>query len=133
MRSFFLLSLMLNFLALQIYAQDSVSEAQPTATPTQFTSLTPAMSSSSVASYFSALATSEPIQPGNGPAAGDVGSAAGSSIGDSDAGAAGNSSGSFTISSGGIIAIITVAVCVVIFGSAFPDTPELQRRWLTVE
>lgn len=76
------------------------------------------MSSSSVASYFSSLATSAPIQPGSGPAAGDAGSSAGSSTGDSDQGAAGPDSGSITISRGGIIAIIVVVVCVVIFGIA---------------
>jgi hypothetical protein len=127
-----LLSLMLNFLVLKTNAQDSISSAQA-ATATTY-SLSPAMSSSSVASYFSSLATSAPIQPGNGPSAGDAGSSAGSSAGDSDEGAAGPDSGSITISRGGIIAIIVVVVCVVIFGSTFAPYPkELQNRWLTFE
>jgi hypothetical protein len=120
MRSFFLLSLMLNFLVLNARAQDSVSSVQPTST-ISYTSLSPAMSSSSVASYFSSLATSAPIQPGSGPSAGDAGSSAGSSTGDTDAGASGPDSGSITISKGGIIAIIVVVVCVVIFGSMSPQ------------
>lgn len=113
-----MLSLMLNFLFLKVQAQDS--SAQPTSTQS-YASLSPAMSSSSVASYFSSLATSAPVQPGSGPSAGDAGSSAGSSTGDSDAGASGSSSGSITISKGGIIAIIIAVVCVVIFGSEYPN------------
>lgn len=118
MRSLFLLSWMLNFLFLKTNAQDSISSAQAAATTTSY-SLNPAMSSSSVASYFSSLATSAPIQPGSGPSAGDAGSSAGSSTGDSNEGAAGPDSGSITISRGGIIAIIVVVVCVVVFGGMF--------------
>ena len=118
MRGLFLLSLMLSFLSLRTNAQDYISSASVAATTSY--SLSPAMSSSSVASYFSALATSAPIQPGSGPVAGDAGSSPGSSAGDSDAGAAGPDSGSFTISRGGIIAIIVIVVCVVMLGSTWP-------------
>ena len=118
----FLFSLVLNLLISKrlVLAQDPASASSTVPIATSSTSLTPAMSSSSVASYFSALATSVPIQPGNGPSAGDAGSSAASSTGDSDAGAAGSSSGSITISKGGMVAIIIVVVCVVIFGSAYP-------------
>ncbi|TVY83663.1 hypothetical protein LSUE1_G002886 [Lachnellula suecica] len=112
MRAIFLLSLLESLFFLLVTAQDSTTAFQPT--PTTFVSLTPAMSSSSVLSVFSSLATSAPEQPGDGPSAGDVGSTAGS--GDSEAGAAGPDSGSFTLSRGGIIAIIVVASFVCIFG-----------------
>ena len=117
MRAFFFLSSALSFLFLnQALAQDSSTSSQPPATST-FVSLTPAMSSSSVASYFSAIATSAPQQPGSGPSAGDVGSSSGSNGADSEAGASGGSSGSIEISRGGIIAIIVCVSVVVIFGS----------------
>lgn len=115
MRTLFLFSLLLNLLCLTVQAQDSISSAQPSSATHQV-SLSPAMSSSSVASYFSSLATSAPIQPGAGPSAGDAGSSASSGTGDSEAGASGSSSGSITLSRGGIIAIIVVVVCVVLFG-----------------
>jgi len=73
------------------------------------------MSSSSVASYFSSLATSEPVAP-NGPNAGDAGSSAGSATGDSDAGASGDSHGGVTLSNGAMAAIIVVVVVVCVFG-----------------
>jgi hypothetical protein len=78
--------------------------------------LTPAMSSSSVASFFSALATTEPTAP-DGPAAGDAGSSAGSSGADSDAGASGTSAGSVQMSTGVMVAIIVAVVGVCLFGS----------------
>lgn len=52
-----------------------------------------------------------------GPDPGDVGSSPGS--GDSIAGAAGTDNGSISISRGGIIAIIIVAVSVCVLGSKF--------------
>ncbi|PBP25674.1 hypothetical protein BUE80_DR003410 [Diplocarpon rosae] len=73
------------------------------------------MSASSVASVFSALATSVSQQPGNGPAAGDAGSSA--STGDTDAGASGADHGSISISRGGVIAIIVVAVFICVLGA----------------
>ncbi|PQE21466.1 hypothetical protein CJF30_00008315 [Rutstroemia sp. NJR-2017a BBW] len=73
------------------------------------------MSSSSVASFFSALATAEPAAP-DGPAAGDAGSSAGSSGADSDAGASGTSSGSVQMSTGVMVAIIVAVVGVCLFG-----------------
>jgi len=118
MRTILCLSLSLNFLFLKvIFAQDSsssgITSAPPSAT-TAFVSLTPAMSSSSVASFFSALATTAPEQPGGDPAAGDVSSSPGA--GDTDAGAAGPDSGSINISKGGVIAIVVCVVFVVIVG-----------------
>ncbi|KAH8816195.1 hypothetical protein F5884DRAFT_663743 [Xylogone sp. PMI_703] len=74
------------------------------------------MSSASVASFFSALATTEPIQPGDGPAPGDAASGGGGSVVDSDAGASGSDSGGINLSKGGLIAIIIVIVFVVILG-----------------
>lgn len=100
------------FLASEGHAQST------TATPTAATtSLTPAMSSSSVAAFFSALATTAPQQPGSGSQAGDAGSA--NSGVNSAAGAAGSDTGSITLSRGAIIAIVIVVSCVVIFGSKF--------------
>lgn len=116
MRTILLLSLMLNFLFHKAIAQDSISSSQAAATTT-FVSLTPEMSASSVSSYFSALATSAPEQPGNGPSAGDAASAPGSSAADSIAGASGPDSGSITLPRGGIIALIVCVVGVCIFGS----------------
>lgn len=72
------------------------------------------MSASASSSLYAALASSTPQQPGDGPSAGDVGSTAGT--GDTNAGAQGNSSSSITISKGGIIALIVVAVTVCIIG-----------------
>jgi hypothetical protein len=65
MRTILLLSLLVNFLFLQATAQDSITSSDPSS-PTSSVSLTPAMSSSSVAAQFSALATSAPQQPGDG-------------------------------------------------------------------
>jgi len=91
-------------------------DAQETSTaPTTTTSLTPAMSSASVAAFFSALATTAPQQPGNGEPAGDAGSVS-TPGGDSDAGASGTDSESITLSRGAIIAIIVIVVSVIIFG-----------------
>ncbi|APA08534.1 hypothetical protein sscle_04g033040 [Sclerotinia sclerotiorum 1980 UF-70] len=73
------------------------------------------MSSSSVASFFSALATSEPSAP-NDPSAGDAASSAGSNGVDSDAGASGTSSGGVQLSTGALIAIIVAIIGVCIFG-----------------
>lgn len=115
MRSILLLSLTLNFLFLKVIAQNSVTSS-PAAATTSYVSLTPEMSASSVSSYFAALATSAPQQPGDDPSAGDASST--SSAGDSDAGAAGSDSGSITISKGGIIAIIVCVSFVVLFGIA---------------
>ena len=65
MRTILLLSLLLNFLFfLQATAQESITSSDPT--PTSSVSLTPEMSSSSVAAQFSSLATSAPQQPGDG-------------------------------------------------------------------
>lgn len=137
MRTILLLSLMLNFFALKVIAQDSISSSQspeqesvtsaPPSATTSFVSLTPEMSASSVSSLFSALATATPEQPGSGPSAGDAGSTAGS--GGSDAGASGSDSGSFTLSKGGIIAIIVVVVFVVLFGSEL--NPEVRAEGCT--
>jgi len=124
MRTILLLSLTLNLLCLlvqKVVAQDSSSSAssapsvtsQPPAS-TSFVSQTPEMSASSVSSFFNALATSVPQQPGDDPAPGDAGSSAGA--GDTDAGAAGSDSGSITVSRGGMIAIIVCVVFVVVFG-----------------
>jgi hypothetical protein len=116
MRTILLLSLTLNFLFLKVVlAQDFSTISAPPSATTSFVSLTPEMSSSSVASFFSALATTAPQQPGGDPGAGDVSSSPGQ--GDTDAGASGSDSGSITISKGGIIAIIVCVVFVVIFGS----------------
>jgi len=109
-----LLNLMLHLFFLKTIAQQSPSPIETTTS----VSLTPEMSASSVASYYSSLATSAPIQPGSGPSAGDAGSSAGSSAGDSDAGASGSDSGSITLSKGGIIAIIVIVVFVLVFGIA---------------
>lgn len=115
MRTFLLLlSLTLIVFFSKVIAQDPVTSA-PAPAVTTFVSLTPEMSASSVSSYFSALATSAPQQPGDGPSAGDAGSSAGA--GDSDAGASGSDSGSITVSRGGIIAIVVCVSFVVIFGS----------------
>ncbi|KAB8293830.1 hypothetical protein EYC80_009311 [Monilinia laxa] len=73
------------------------------------------MSSSSVASFFSALATSEPSAPGD-PSAGDAASSVGSNGADSDAGASGTSSGSVQLSNGAMIAIIIAVIGVCLFG-----------------
>jgi hypothetical protein len=108
------LGLMLSVFFLQVIAQDSIISSPPSAT-TSFVSLTPEMSASSVSSFFNALATTIPQQPGDDPAAGDVSSSPGP--GDGDAGAAGTDSGSINISKGGIIAIIVCVVFVVAFGS----------------
>ncbi|KAM3066155.1 hypothetical protein ACMFMG_010504 [Clarireedia jacksonii] len=90
--------------------------AVPTPSPTSSSiELTPAMSSSSVASFFSALATTEPAAP-DGPAAGDAGSSASSPGADSDAGASGTSSGSVQMSTGVMVAIIVAVVGVCLFG-----------------
>ena len=129
MKTILLLSLMLHFFLHKVIAQDSISSSQAAATTT-FVSLTPEMSSSSVSSYFSSLATSAPEQPGNGPSAGDVGSSAGTSAGDSNAGAAGPDSGSITLSKGGIIAIIVCVVFVIIFGSESSFQQSLVRETL---
>ncbi|XMA09371.1 hypothetical protein WAI453_002162 [Rhynchosporium graminicola] len=123
MKSILLLNLFLRFLfPLIVAAQDSLSSTEisppartTTTAPTSTISQTPEMVSSSVASVFSALATSAPTQPGDGPAAGDAGSSPTS--GDSTAGAAGADHGSIAISKGGIVAIIVVAVSVCIFGA----------------
>jgi len=76
MKSFILLSLMLNFILFFRFttAQDQTesSPSFPSNTPAATTtsppsvSLTPEMSASSVSSYFSSLATTAPEQPGNG-------------------------------------------------------------------
>ncbi|QSZ36145.1 hypothetical protein DSL72_007270 [Monilinia vaccinii-corymbosi] len=71
------------------------------------------MSSSSVAAFFSALATSEPSAPGN-PSAGDAASSG--SGPDSDAGASGTSNGSVQLSNGAMIAIIVAVIGVCLFG-----------------
>lgn len=97
----------------KITAQSTISP-QSTATATPI-SLTPAMSSSSVASLFSALATTTPQQSGGGAAPGDS-SDSGSGV-DSDAGASGGSSGGIQLSKAGLIAVIVVIVAVVVFGS----------------
>ncbi|KAI9054352.1 hypothetical protein LZ554_001515 [Drepanopeziza brunnea f. sp. 'monogermtubi'] len=83
--------------------------------PTIPVSMTPEMSAASVSSVFYALKTSAPQQPGNGPVAGDAGSSASTS--DSNAGASGSDGGSVSISRGGIIAIIAIAVSVCIIGA----------------
>ncbi|KAL3422087.1 hypothetical protein PVAG01_06242 [Phlyctema vagabunda] len=118
MRATLLFSLMLNFLFLhQVAAQTQSITANPTLTT--FISITPEMSSSSVASFFSALATSVPQQPGEGPSAGDVGSANDGSTADSDAGASGGGSdGGIELSRGGIIAIVVVVASIVLIGIA---------------
>ncbi|ESZ96745.1 hypothetical protein SBOR_2889 [Sclerotinia borealis F-4128] len=72
------------------------------------------MSSSSVASFFSALATSEPSAPD--PSAGDAASSGGSDAVNSDAGASGTSSGSVQLSNGVMIAIIIAVIGVCLFG-----------------
>jgi hypothetical protein len=113
MRTVVLFSLVLHFLFWKTIAQNPISSSA-----TATVSLTPAMSSSSVASYYSSLATSAPIQPGTGPSAGDAGSSGGTSVGDSDAGASGSDSGSITLSQGGMIAIIVMVVAVSLFGIA---------------
>ncbi|RDL37076.1 Uncharacterized protein BP5553_04509 [Venustampulla echinocandica] len=114
MRTILLLSVLLNLFFLRVAAQNtnSITSSQPT--PTSSVSLTPEMSASAASSLFSTLATSVPQQPGEGPAPGDAGSSAGN--GDSTAGAAGPDSGSITLSKGGIIAIIVIAVSVCVFG-----------------
>jgi hypothetical protein len=58
----------------QVLAQDSSTTSAP-APASATTSLTPEMSASSVSSFFAALATATPQQGGDGPTAGDVGSA----------------------------------------------------------
>lgn len=110
MKTFFLLGLTLYSLFSFATAQDST---QPTATIKRMSSLTPSASASAVSSFFSALATVTPQQPGD-PSAGDVSSTAGS--GDSNAGAAGQDTGSIGLSKGVIIAIIVVACSVCLFG-----------------
>ena len=115
MNSFLLFSLLLNgfYFTTRVTAQDSTSSASLPA-PTTFVYITPEMSASSVSSFFNALATATPEQPGE-PLAGDVGSTAGA--GDSDAGAAGKESGSITISTTGIIAIAVCVSVIALFGS----------------
>lgn len=54
-----------------------------------------------------------------GPEPGDVGSS--SSSVDSNAGASGSDGGSFSLSRGGVIAIIVVATFVCVFGGKFPQ------------
>jgi len=116
MNSLLLFSLLLNlfYFTTNVAAQEFTSSASLPA-PTTFVYITPEMSASSVSSFFNALATATPQQPGDGPVAGDVGSTAG--VGDSDAGAAGNESGSITISTTGIIAIVVCVSVVALFGS----------------
>ena len=113
---FLLFSCLLNgvLFITKVIAQDSSTTASPS-TPTTFVYITPEMSASSVASFFNALSTATPEQPGEGALAGDVGSSAGA--GDSDAGAAGSESGSITISTTGIIAIVVCVSVVALFGS----------------
>ncbi|RFU35151.1 hypothetical protein B7463_g1230, partial [Scytalidium lignicola] len=96
----------------------SAQNSDPAATTPTSTAvvLTPAMSSASVASFFSSLATTAPQQPGNGPAPGDAASAGGDSSVDSDAGASGSDSGGISLSRGGLIAMIVVIVFVVLLG-----------------
>ncbi|CAL3962478.1 hypothetical protein PZA11_000373 [Diplocarpon coronariae] len=106
--------LLLQFLFSLVTGQGSIT-SQPSPSTTSLVSLTPEMSASSVASVFSALATSGSQQPGNGPVAGDAGSSA--STGDTDAGARGADRGSIAISRGGIIAIIVVAVFICVLGT----------------
>ena len=104
----------------KVQAQDSTSSfttitSGPAAVPTTFISITPEMSASSVSSFFNALATNTPQQPGDGAIAGDVASTPGA--GDSDAGAQGSDDGSITISKNGLIAIIVVVSIVAFIGS----------------
>jgi len=130
MKSFVLFAFLFNFLywPALVRAQDSDSvtsssasvvdtaaaTTQAPAATSSSVSLTPEMSASSVSSYFESLATATPQQPGDGPSAGDVGSTAGA--GDSEAGASGGSSGGFTLSRGGLIAIIVCISVVVLLG-----------------
>jgi hypothetical protein len=65
MRTILLLSLTLQFFFHISTAQDSIS-SPPSAATTSSVSVTPEMSASSVSSFFSALATASPQQPGNG-------------------------------------------------------------------
>ncbi|CAG8951205.1 hypothetical protein HYFRA_00007952 [Hymenoscyphus fraxineus] len=113
MKSFLLISFLLNFLLLNATAQDFITTAKPTATSSVV--LTPEMSASAASSFFSSLATTAPQQPGEA-LPGDAGSNAGA--GDSAAGAAGHDAGSITLSRGAIIAIIVIASMVCIFGIA---------------
>jgi hypothetical protein len=137
MRASLHFSLMLFFFFDIATSQNPFSSQVPAATTTSTVSLTPEMSASAVSSLYSVLATSSPQQPGNGgcecvwrqyrsdqtaniwpgPSAGDVGSSAGTSTGDTDAGASGPSSGSIELSRGAIIAIIVCAVSVCLLGS----------------
>lgn len=117
MNRIFVLSALLSLLlSTHVSAQDTSSiTSAPSSLPTTFISITPEMSASSVSSFFNALATATPLQPGDGALPGDVGSAP--AAGDSDAGAEGNDDNSLTISREGIIAIIVVCSVVVLFGS----------------
>ena len=130
MRSYLCPSLVLTlFFCIPAIAQNSVfttTTIAPSAATTSYDSLTPAMSSSSVASYFAALATSAPQQPNDDPSAGDVGSSAGA--GDSDAGASGSSSGTLEISKNGLIALIVCVSFVVLFGSKSTVPQQFRNR-----
>ncbi|KAF5869129.1 uncharacterized protein Bfra_011672 [Botrytis fragariae] len=96
-------------------SQSQLSAETPSPALTTSISLTPAMSSSSVASFFAALATSEPSAP-NDPPAGDAASTGGSAGADSDAGASGTSSGGVQLSNGAMIAIVIAVIGVCLFG-----------------
>lgn len=109
-----LFSLVLNFLVVKTFAQQTTQQVPATTTTV---SLTPAMSSSSVASFFSALATTTPEQPGSDPAPGDAGSSGTGSSAANEAGASGQDSGSISLSRGGLIAVIVVIVGVAVLGS----------------
>ncbi|TGO33925.1 hypothetical protein BHYA_0221g00150 [Botrytis hyacinthi] len=97
-------------------SQSQLSTETPSPSLTTSISLTPAMSSSSVASFFAALATSEPSAPNN-PPAGDAASTGGSTGADSDAGASGTSSGGVQLSNGAMIAIVIAVIGVCLFGT----------------
>jgi len=96
----------------------------PTPTSTSV-SLTPAESAASVSSFFAALASASPQQPGSGLAPGegdpnDVG-------GDGNAGAEGTDTESITLSTGAIIAIAVVVGGVIIIGSMYPLAPGTHK------
>jgi hypothetical protein len=116
MYSSFLLTLLLHFaLSTSAFGQYYTTTASAAAATS---SLTPAeMSAASVSSVFASLATATPQQQsGEGGGPGDASSSGGSG---NAAGASGSDTTSFSLSKGGLIAIIVVVAAVSIFGSMY--------------
>jgi hypothetical protein len=112
MKGVLIITLVLNILALAI-AQDSATTKL--AAPAKASA-----TAASVSSYFASMATGSVNQPGDGGSPGDPSSTGGVGSGN-EAGASGSDYESFSLSKGGLIAIIVVIVAVVVFGGMLPD------------